>query len=163
MTTRRLTLAGGLAALGALALAATVVAAGPRSGQAAGGAAADALGLTQEQLIELRQEGLSVAQIAQQQGVTVESVVDALVARWTLRVQERVQNGGLSEEEASALAEQLRERAQAMVLETEATGMQGAAVGAGAGVAGGVGPGPRGTGDGTGECDGSGPHGAGRP
>jgi len=163
MTTRRLTLAGGLAALGALALAATVAAAGPRSGQAAGGAAAEALGLTREQLIELRQEGLSVAQIAEQQGVTAESVVNALVARWTLRIQERVQNGGLSEEEASALTEQLRERAQAMVQETEATGMQGAAVGAGAGVAGGVGPGPRGTGDGTGECDGSGPHGAGRP
>jgi hypothetical protein len=26
-----------------------------------------------------------------------------------------------------------------------------------------VGPGPRGTGEGTGECDGTGPHGAGRP
>lgn len=163
MTIRRLTFAGGLAALGALVLAATVAAAGPMGRQAGGSAAADALNLTQEQITDLRAQGLTLAQIAEQQGVPVESVVDALVARWTERLQNRVENGALSEEQASALTEQLRERAQAMVQDAEMTGMHGAAVGAGSGVGGGVGPGPRGTGDGTGECDGSGPNGAGRP
>jgi lambda repressor-like predicted transcriptional regulator len=169
MTKRRFALAGAAAALGALALAATVAAAGPRNGQAAGQAAADALGLTREQVTEMRQEGLSLAQIAEKQGVSVSSVVDALAAGWSERIQERVENGALTDEQAAALQEQVRERAEAMVRQTDLGGMQGAAVGAGPangagqGAGGGMGPGARGTGVGPGACDGTGPHGAGRP
>ncbi len=169
--TRKLGLAGAVAALGALAVAATVAAAGPQNG--GGQAAADALKLTREQVMELRHDGLSLAGIAEQQGVATSDVVDALVTRWTERIEARVENGALTEDEATALTEQVRERAEAMVAQTELGGMQGAAVGAGNNGAGnragangtgsGVGPGPRGDGDGTGECDGTGPHGPGRP
>ncbi len=173
MTTRRkLSLATVVAGLGALAIAATVAAAGPQNG--GGLAAAEALNLTRDQVMEMRHDGLSLAQIAEQQGVAVSRVVDALVARWTERIEARVENGALTQDEATALTEQVRERAEAMVQQTAAGGMQGAAVGAGPangagngsagnGVGGGVGPGPRGDGDGTGECDGTGPHGPGRP
>jgi hypothetical protein len=161
---RRFTFAAAGALLGVVALAATVAAAGPMAG--GGTAAADALKLTREQVTELRQDGLSLAQIAERQGVSVASVVDALVARWTERIQARVENGALTDVEATALTERVREQAEAMVQQTAAGGMHGAAVGAGpanGGTGGGVGPGPRGTGDGTGTCDGTGPHGPGRP
>ncbi len=156
-----------VASLGALAVVATVAAAGPRNGS--GQAAADALNLTREQVMDLRHDGLSLGQIAEQQGVPASSVVDALAARWTERIQVRAENGALTDEQATALQAQVRARAEATVGQTDLGGMQGAAVGAGpangagTGVGGGVGPGPRGSGDGTGECDGTGPHGAGRP
>ncbi len=169
--TRKLGLAGAVAALGALAVVATVAAAGPQNG--GGQAAAQAVGLTREQVMELRHDGLSLAGIAEQQGVAPSDVVDALVTRWTDRIEARVENGALTKDEATAVTDQVRERAQVMVQQTAAGGMQGAAVGAGGngagkqaaanGAGGGVGPGPRGDGDGTGECDGTGPHGPGQP
>jgi hypothetical protein len=173
MIKKRFALAGAAAALGALALAATVAAAGPMNGQAGGQAAADALKLTRDQVMELRHDGLSLAQIAEQQGVATSTVVDALTVQLRERIGVRAENGALTEAQATTLQEQVRERAEAMVQQTDTTGMRGAAVGAGpangngaaAGdsMGGGVGPGPRGTGDGTGDCDGTGPHGAGRP
>jgi hypothetical protein len=173
MIKKRFALAGVAAMLGALALAATAAAGGPMNGQGAAQPAADALKLTRDQVMELRQDGLSLAQIAEQQGVSTSGVVDALAARWTERIALRAENGALSEEQAAALQEQVREHAEAMVQQTDMSGMHGAAIGAGPanpngaaagdGVGSGVGPGPRGTGDGTGECDGTGPHGAGRP
>ncbi len=154
---KRFAFAGAAAMLGALALAATVAATGPGQGQVA----ADALKLTREQVMELRHDGLSLAQIAEKQGVPVSTLVDAVTTRLVDRIQVRVENGALTEEQATPLREQVRERAEAMVQQAEMGGMQGAAVGAGPANGRGAGAGT-GTGTGTGECDGTGPHGAGR-
>jgi hypothetical protein len=170
---RRLMTAAGLGTLGALALVGAVAAAGPHgAGAGAGGAgtgtAAAVLGMTQAQVQELRQDGLSLAQIAQKQGVAVQKVVDALAERWNERIEVRVQNGALTDAEAATLEAQVQERARAMVEQAAPGGMRGAAVGAGP-AAGqgrygtGGGSAARGTGSGTGTCDGTGPHGPNQP
>jgi hypothetical protein len=167
---RRLTLALGGAALLVAMLAATVAAADPTPNPSpaptAGTTLTEILGLTRDQIADLRHDGLSLAQIAAKQDVAAVRLVDALVARWTERVAARVSNGAITAEEAATLREQLETRALDLVNRTTLGGMQGAAVGAGRGGAGGgagmgagTGPGPRGTG--TGVCDGSGPHGRG--
>lgn len=156
---KRFILSVGGAALVALAAAATVLAAGPNGGNAAGvGAVAPSvLGLTQAQIRELRGDGLSLAQIAAREDVDPAVLQDALVARWTERIAVRVQNGALTEAQATALREQLQARAKDLVNRTAPGGMQGAAVGAGRFGAG-DGTGPI---SGTGTCDGTGPHGHG--
>ena len=185
---RRVIGAVGAAGIAFILLVPAVFAAGPASSPAARGqgqasqaqandVAAAVLGLTVEQIRGLRQDGLSLAQIAAQQKVDANRVVEALVTRWSERIGVRVQNGGLTAAQATALKTQLQARAQAFVARTEPGGMAGAAVGAGprggSGTAGagsgsatagtGAGPDPRGTGTGTGVCDGTGPHGPGRP
>lgn len=56
------------------------------------------LGLTPEELCELRQEGKSLAEIAAEQGVTVDELVAAIMAEKTAAVQARVDNGTLTQE-----------------------------------------------------------------
>ncbi len=175
---RRIIGAIGGAGFAFLLLVPAAFAMGPATSPGAGGhaqtaAAADVLGLTQAQVSELRHDGLSLAQIAAKQSVDPQKVVDALVARWTERIEVRVENGALTTDQATTLKSALQERATSFVDQTAAGGMAGAAVGAGprsgagarsgSGTGTGVGPGPRGTGTGTGDCDGTGPHGAGRP
>jgi hypothetical protein len=134
------------------------------------------LGLSQAEIMELRHDGMSLAQIAEREGVDPQGLIDALAARWMERIEVRVQNGALSEDEAAQLREQIEVRAKDAVYSTTLGGMQGAAVGAGphngqGGNAAGMGTGAgidNGRGDryqgaGTGICDGSGPNGSGRP
>ena len=175
---RRLLIATGAAALLTIAVVATVAAAGPmgRAGGAGGpsragaqaNVVADILGLTQAAIGDLRQDGLSLAQIAEKQKVDPQKLVDALDAQWTVRIDARVQNGALTADQATALKAQLATRAKDMVYRTTLGGMQGAAVGAGPanapghrGGAGSTGGGPgmggRGRGAGNGACDGTGP------
>ena len=167
---------GAIGALGFafVLLVPTALAAGPASAGRAGGPTGDTAGiaavlnLSWEQIQTLRQEGKSLAQIAVTQKVDPQRLVDALVARWSERIDVRVQNGALTAAQATALKSQLAARAQAYVNQTASGGMAGAAVGAGprgagAGTRTGVGPGPRAAGTGTGTCDGTGPHGPGRP
>ena len=175
---RRLFLATGAAALLTIAVVATVAAAGPmgRAGGAGGtvragaqaNVVADILGLTQAAISDLRQDGLSLAQIAERQKVDPQKLVDALTTQWTARIDVRVQNGALTTAQATALKVQLATRAKDMVYRTTLGGMQGAAVGAGsanapgyrngAGNTGaaGAGMGGRGRGAGNGTCDGTG-------
>ncbi len=120
------------------------------------------LGLTQAQVMTLRHDGLSLAQIADRQKVAVQKVVDALVAQWTERIEARVQVGALTSTEAATLRTQVQQRATTMVNQTAPGGMQGAAVGAGPRNGAGRGA-AAGAGTGTGACDGTGPHGPGRP
>jgi hypothetical protein len=165
---RRLTLALGGATLLVAMFAATVAAADPTPppspSPGAGTTLTEILGLTRDQVADLRHDGLSLAQIAAKQAVDVNRMVDALVARWTERIAVRSANGALTDDEAATLRTQLETRARDLVNRTTPGGMQGAAVGAGrgqaaAGAGAGMGPGPRGTG--TGDCDGTGPHGRG--
>ena len=156
---KRIGLSLAVAALAILALAATVSAAGPRTQAGdqvqARGTLAAILGLTQAEVMELRQDGLTLAQIANKQGVDVQELIDALVARWTVRIDARVANGALTDAEAAELRAQLAVKAKAMVNQVEPGGMRGSAVGAGPGAMGGRGNGAGG--NGTGVCDGSGP------
>ena len=178
----------GVASLAVLALAATVAAAGPGSGQgqvqgrapagtqvhaqgaqpAAGDVVASILGLTTAQVHDLRHSGLSLAQIAAKQGVDPQKLVDALVAQWSTRIDYRVSTGALTAAQATALKSQLAVRAKDMVYTTTLGGMRGAAVGAGPGQGQGGGRGAGqgraagAAGAGSGACDGTGAMGGGR-
>jgi hypothetical protein len=128
------------------------------------------LGLTQPQVMELRHDGLSLAEIAKRQKVEIQTLIDVLASRWSTRIDARVANGALTADEATKLKSQVEQQARTMVEKTTVGGMRGAAVGSGPASAAGsgrgangtsAGNGSRGTGTGTGECDGSGPHGGG--
>jgi hypothetical protein len=175
---RRLLIATGAAALLAIAVVATVAAAGPmgrpggaQAAQRAGAQSnviADTLGMTQDAIEDLRHDGLSLAQIADKQKVDPQKLVAALTTQWTTRIDDRVQSGALTTAQATALKVQLATRAKDMVYRTTLGGMQGAAVGAGsanapgyrsgAGNTGaaGAGMGGLGRGAGNGTCDGTG-------
>jgi hypothetical protein len=158
---KRLALALSVAALAVLAIAATVSAAGPPATQQRTQARdADTLptmlGLTRAQVAELRQDGRSLAQIAEQQKVDPQKLIDALVAQWTVRIDARVAAGALTADQATALKEQLALRAKAMVNQATPGGMRGVAVGAGPGAANGAGPGTQ-SGAGRGAMNGAGP------
>ncbi len=169
---KKLILSLGIASLAILALVATVAAVGPRSGPAGDqvrerdrDATPAVLGLTQAQVMELRQDGLSLAQIAERQNVDPQAVVAAMQDQWTTRIEARVANGAITASEANQLKSQVELQARNKVNTTTMSRMQGAAVGAGpmdgAGTGAGRGPigagtGARGTGPGTGTCDGTG-------
>jgi hypothetical protein len=153
---KKLILSVGGATLAALALAATVVAADPTgTGRMGGGQASAAittvLGLTREQIMDLRQDGLSLAQIAARQNVDVVKVIDALVGAWNTRIEAREAAGAISAQEAAQLESLARERVTEMVQSTTTGGMGGATVGAGYGRMGG---GMMGSGNGTGAWNG---------
>ena len=156
---KRIGLSLAVAGLALLALATVVSAAGPRNQAGdqvqARGTLAAILGLTQAEVMDLRQDGMTLAQIADKQGVDVQELIDALVAQWTTRIDARVANGALTDAEAAELKTQLAVKAKAMVNQAAPGGMRGSAVGAGPGGMGGRGNGAGG--NGTGVCDGSGP------
>jgi hypothetical protein len=170
---KRLAISIAVAGLAVLAIVATVSAVGPwatgaeRDQVRSRDTFTEVLGLTQAQIEDLRHEGLTLAQIAERQGVDPQRLVDGLVSQWSIRVEARVANGALTAGEATALKEQLALRAKAMVNQAPEGGMRGAAVGAGpAAIAGngyGAGAGEAAgnsgfrAGDGDGTCDGSGP------
>lgn len=151
-----------------LALAATVSAADPVRTRAQD-TIPDLLGMTHEEVMALRQEGQSLAQIAESKDVDPQVLIDALVARWEVRITARVANGGLDATEAETLRAQVETQARDMVYKTTLGGMHGATVGAGPGTGAangagnammGRGAGPMG--HGTGTCTGNGPAGAGQ-
>lgn len=164
---KRLTISLTIGALVVLAVVATAAAATPAPTQSQvqlreRDTISTILGLSQAQIRELREDGLSLAQIAARQKVDPQKLVDALAAQWSVRIDVRVTNGALSATEATALKAKLATQAKAMVYQTEPGGMNGTAVGAGRGAmagsgAPGMGQGRNGSGDGT--CDGTGPHG----
>jgi hypothetical protein len=98
---------------------------------ATSGTLAVILGLTDAEVMELRQQGLSLAQIAERQGVDPLRLIDALVAQWSARIDARLAVGALSADEAKALKDNVAVQAKAMVYQVTQGGMRGAAVGAG--------------------------------
>ena len=170
---KRLSLSIGGAALVLLVLAGGVAAADPTATPP--GAQVRArdtvpalLGLTQAEVMALRQDGLSLAQIAERQKVDPQTLVDAFVARWTERIDARLAYGAITAETATSLKAQLETQARNMVYKVTLGGMRGAAVGAGPTGAGAMGAGAMGAGRGmgggsgraagagTGACDGTG-------
>lgn len=158
---KRLAISLAIAGLAVLAVVATVAASGPRSQAGNGvqdrGTIGAILGLTQAQIMDLRQDGKTLAQIAEQQKVDPQKLVDALVAQWSARIDARVQNGALTADQAVQLKTQLELKAKAMVNQAAPGGMRGTAVGAGPGAMGGHGyGGGMGAGRGNGTCTGAG-------
>jgi hypothetical protein len=169
---RRIALSLAIASLALLTVVATVAAAAPRT-QArdqvrAQTTLSELLGLTHEQVMDLRQDGLTLAQIAERQKVDPQKLIDALVAQWSARIDVRVSYGALTDAQAAELKAELATRAKAMVNQAPLGGMRGAAVGAGPGAMGGNGGNGAGMGRGNGGgmgggrgfgngvCDGSG-------
>lgn len=110
--------------------ATTVPAAAPGPANATGSIAA-ILGLTNAQVMELRHQGLSLAQIAERQDVDPQRLVDFLVAQWSARIDARLAAGAMTADQAKTLKANLSAQATAMVDQTTPGGMRGAAVGAG--------------------------------
>ncbi len=111
--------------------ATTAPAATPAPAAAAPGTIAVILGLTDAQVMELRQQGLSLAQIAERQKVDPQRLIDALVAQWSVRIDARVVVGALTADQAKTLKDNLAVQAKAMVNQSTMGGTRGAAVGAG--------------------------------
>lgn len=89
------------------------------------------LGLSNAEIMTLRQQGLSLAQIAERQKVDPQKPIDALVAQWSARVDARLANGAITADQAKTLKANLAVQAKAMVYQATLGGMRGSAVGAG--------------------------------
>lgn len=75
------------------------------------GAAATALDMTEEELrTALEAEGATLAQVAEDQGVEVEALVDALVQAHEERIAQAVEDGRLTQEQADERLADLEER-----------------------------------------------------
>lgn len=78
-------------------------------------AAATALGMTADELRTELQAGKSIADIAGEQGVSVQGVIDALVAEAKAHLDEEVASGEHTQAEADAKLAEITERITAMV------------------------------------------------
>jgi hypothetical protein len=91
---------------------------GPRLGHALRfglGAAADYLDLTAAELREALREGKSLADVARNEGKSVDGLVDALVAEQTERFDQAVEEGRLTDAQRDEIVSGLRERIERMV------------------------------------------------
>jgi polyhydroxyalkanoate synthesis regulator phasin len=78
-------------------------------------AAAEYLGLTQAEVRERLRDGDTLAEVAEAEGKPVQGLVDALVAEATAKIDEAVENGRLTEEQATELKDRLEERTRDLV------------------------------------------------
>jgi hypothetical protein len=89
---------------------------GPHGGRGEGlEAAAEAIGITTDELRTALMDGSSLAEVAAANDVDVQTVIDALVAEANQHLDEAVQSGRLTEEEASKRAAELEARITARV------------------------------------------------
>lgn len=88
---------------------------GRRMGPARLEAAAEALGMTVEDLRRALSEGQSLAEVAQGQGVDPEQVVNALVAEAQAHINDKVADGRITQEQADEMLSNLTERIRAFV------------------------------------------------
>lgn len=70
----------------------------------------ETLGITADELRDARQDGTSLAELAEAQGVEVATLVDALVSAAEERIAEHVADGDLSQEEADERLAEVEER-----------------------------------------------------
>lgn len=87
---------------------------GPRGHKLLAGAA-EALGLTGEELRTELREGKSLATIAEEQGVSVDDLVAAMVAAAEARIDEAVEAGKLDQAKADELKSGLEDKIRSMV------------------------------------------------
>jgi hypothetical protein len=77
--------------------------------------AATALGVTAEDLRTALADGKSIADVAAEQGVDVQTVIDALVAQASTHLDEAVADGRLTEEEAATRTTEMTEKITELV------------------------------------------------
>jgi hypothetical protein len=87
---------------------------GPRFG-AGLDAAAEAIGITSEELRDALQDGSTIAEVAEANDVEVQTVIDALVADAEAHLDEAVADGRITEEQAAGRKAELPERIEALV------------------------------------------------
>jgi hypothetical protein len=124
------------------------VGAGIGSYGAAHDAIASALGITSQQLFDARASGKTVAELAQEKNVPLQTVVDAVAATYSQQLDAAVKAGTLTQAQADALMQLARSRVQAQ-LQTQAgffPGMGPGMMGGRGMMGGGFGFGPRGRG-----------------
>ncbi|MET0903626.1 MAG: hypothetical protein ABWZ52_10335, partial [Acidimicrobiales bacterium] len=78
-------------------------------------AAAEAIGITSEELRAALRDGSTIAELAETNGVEVQTVIDALVADAGAAIDQAMANGRLTEERAAEIKANLPERFEAMV------------------------------------------------
>ena len=76
------------------------------------------LGLTEEELHDLRLEGYSLAEIAELEGIDVNDLVDAIVAEKAEALEAKVADGTLSRERAELMIQQMTQRTEQAVYRT---------------------------------------------
>lgn len=72
--------------------------------------AAEAIGITEQELVEQLRDGSTIAEVAEANGVDVQTVIDALVAAATERIDAAVESGDLDADRAEELKANLVER-----------------------------------------------------
>jgi uncharacterized protein YidB (DUF937 family) len=77
--------------------------------------AAEALGISDDELEDALQDGQSIADVATERGVDVQTVIDALVTEATAEIDEAVADGDLGANQADTLKEELPERVTDLV------------------------------------------------
>lgn len=80
-------------------------------------AAATALGIEPSELMQQLRDGKTIAQVAADKGVDVQTVIDAMVAELSTHLDEEVAEGDLTQEEADARKAEATERITTMVNE----------------------------------------------
>lgn len=88
------------------------------------GVVAEALGVTEDELRTALRDGQTVADVAEEQGVDVQVVVDAVIADLEARLAERVEAGHMTQERADEVRAEATERVPAFV-EGEVRGLGG--------------------------------------
>ena len=85
-------------------------------------AAASALGMTADELRTELQGGKTIAQVAEEKGVSLDTVKGALVVEATSRLDQAVADGKLTQEQADSAKANLSERIDAMLNATKPAG-----------------------------------------
>lgn len=83
---------------------------------------AETLGLTPQELVAELQAGKTIADVAEEQGVALETLVDAFLAPRAEALQAAVEAGRLTQEQADALLAQIREHVRTRLTATWAFG-----------------------------------------
>jgi nucleotide-binding universal stress UspA family protein len=91
--------------------------------------AADVLGMERADLVAELQTGKTIAQVAQEQGVDPQTIVDAFIAIRAEILAEAVANGCITQEQADLMLEHLAEEATTRVYEPFSPGEHGQGTG----------------------------------
>ncbi|MDD4794932.1 MAG: hypothetical protein WCS74_04730 [Dehalococcoidales bacterium] len=135
-TLKMLAVGFGVVALAALAVGTTVFADSPRGNgdpltcDDCGGAGlhgvgitssesvADLLGITTDELCGLRADGISLADIAVENGISLEALVEAVIADRAEAVQAMVDDGLITQQQADLMLERMTERVEVALTRT---------------------------------------------
>ena len=107
---------------------------------------AETLGMTTDELREALADGQTIAELAEAKGVALEDIAAALVTEHTERLQQAVENGRLTQEEADEKIAEMQVKILEQLESGEFGGPVGPGVPGGCDGPGGMGGGPRGGG-----------------